>query len=218
MSQLPPGQYPSPYSYPSAYGYDPAESLRGPAKRAGLAMIIVGMLLLVFSMCMGSALILPPEQMESQLNTYNAQAPADRQLTVAQFRKSIVRFMSLLAGSGLPMLILGFPIRKSSGAATIAGSILVGLMAAVLLLLMLITLSLGGGGAAVGSVCVFTVPLAILLMIFVMLIQAWRANGQMNAMAMQYGMGGWVYPPGTNYDPNMNPGYPQPPPPDRPVQ
>src|SRR4051812_36856777 len=129
MSQYPPSPYSVPYQYPVGYAYDPYGQYLGPARRAGLLMIILGALFAVYAACNGIAFFaLPADQIMRNNQVFAKDAP---QLDADTMKVLGVIFSTLVLVIGVAMIVLGVLVRRNNSAAIVTGLIIVGMVAAV---------------------------------------------------------------------------------------
>lgn len=199
MSQYPPYQPPTvPYGY-GYYPQDPLEVLLRPAKRASIFMFIMGGLLIP---CGG--LILLASGMD-----FNAMAAGPQQ---AQFQMlesqlsslgytlaGILRVMGLIIGlPGVLFILLGVFVRGGGLGSVITSLIYTGLLTLLVGFIVVsgIVQTVGQQrGEMVIGLCVWMIPLALLVITFSFLIQATKNAGQIS-QARQGGYGGgWPQQP-----------------------
>lgn len=184
--------YPSPYQYPPGYGYDPMQAALAPARRAGVMMIVLGSLMLTGGLCCSSAFLVPPEQIAPQLQQISEQT--GQEVTIEQVRLQIAITIAVLAGLGLPMIILGILVRSGGSGRLIAAIILTTIL--ILLGLVSIVSGLLSGQRPeqiIGSACIGLVPMLLFGLQLTWLIQALRSGARMQAMQSQYQQQYWQY-------------------------
>ena len=188
-------QYPDPgsYTYPP-YGYNPyGPDPQAPARRAGMLMFVLGVLMMLGGMCLfgfGWAYPLdklPPEQAQLIQQMEKESGIEAQQVFIAM--GVAVALPSLL------LLILGLFVRRGGMGSIVTSMVLVGLMIlveAIYVLMGLLQTIRGQEGAAAG-LCMLIVPLVLLIVLMVMLIQAARNAGQVRA-ARLYAQPYWPQP------------------------
>jgi len=197
-------QYPPPYSpMQQPYGGYPAppppspQELLAPARRAGVLMIVVGVLFVLFGLCMGvfSWMIRQPGFTSSP-----EFAQAQEHFRQAEIQSGMSVETMLLVSGIVPLALgalfggLGFFVRGGG-----FGAIITGIVASAGLLLLL---GLGTLGTLVASaanpsnlagVCVYLVPFGLVLLLLVWLIQAARAASRVAAARQQHQAQAWQY-------------------------
>ena len=216
-------QYPSPYTPPPVppnYGYDfnyyqPPDVL-GPARRASVIMFVVGGLLALGGLCCGAVgAVVPLDQVMSQ-----NPALAGRPGVTPELMKVAVIVMGVLALLfGVALLVLGYFVRGGGMGAVVTSIVLVGiavLLGGLMVVSALFELgSTGGGPQLFAGMCIYILPLALLVALLVQLIAAARmaprvalAKGQQQQLLWQYQQQQQMYQAGYTAPPP-----PQPPPP-----
>jgi hypothetical protein len=187
MSQYPPSpySYPMPYQTPAGYSYDPFGQHLGPARRAGILMIILGALVAVYAACNAIAMFAVPADQLMRNNPMMTKEAAQISPDVLKTTGVIVSVLILLVG--LAKIILGVFVRRNSGGAIVGGLILTALVT-VVVGLFAVTFAFAGLAAPPAFVvsCLLFIPLALLVLELVWLVQAMRAGTQIRAMQAQY--------------------------------
>lgn len=197
-------QYPPPYSpMQPPYGGYPAppppspDELLAPARRAGVMMIVVGVLFVLCGLGMGvfSWVIKQPGVMSSpefaQAQEHFRQAEAQSGMAI----ETMLLIMGVVPlATGALFGGLGFFVRGGGFGAVVTGIVA---SSGVLLLLGLMILGTLLGAAAnpssAAGVCVYVVPFGLVLLLLVWLIQAARAASRVAAARQQYQAQAWQY-------------------------
>jgi hypothetical protein len=191
--------YPPTYS-PPPYGSSPAvdfsqfappgqDDLLAPARRAGILMIVLGVLIALMGACNGgSALLLTPEKMaENQA--------AMRQLgwPDSPIKPETTRIASAIAGGltllvGIIFIVNGAYVRRGTSASITIGMVVTGGVALLVggLFLMAAIGLLVSPVVAAAMLCVLVVPLALLVWLLTWLIAAARNNPRVAYARQQY--------------------------------
>lgn len=230
-------QYPPPYSpqQPAYGGYPPQQppqspdELLAPARRAGITMIVLGVLAVACGLCLAAtgSVIDNPELAQSpqyqQMQQQFQQVERELGITLRQF---FVFMGAVPLAMGAILGALGFGVRGGRRGVAIASIVFVGILLAVLGLVIL-----GGLVQAVATgarpemllgMCVYGVPFALLLMVMVWLVQAVRGAQKVEWARRQYQAQMWHYQqyqqaylqqgqPPAQPPPGMGYGYPPPP-------
>jgi hypothetical protein len=226
--------YPQPYPQPP-YGASPAidysrfmppghDDLLAPARRAGVLMMVLGVLISFMGACNGgSAMLLTPEKMAE-----NQAAMRELGWPDSPIKPETARTMSAVGGGltllvGLAFVVTGVYVRRGTPAAVTTGLVLTGgvtLLVGGLFLLFVIGLVVSPVMAG-AMLCVLAVPLALLVWLLVWLVGAARNNSrvvyakqQYQAQFYQYQQAYGGYAGGTPYPPSgyAPVGYAPPPP------
>jgi hypothetical protein len=231
-------QYPSPYSTPypqqqpagMGYGYDPAHTLRGPARRASVLMWVLGGLLLAGGACCGVVGSIPFGQIEmpAESRAQLEQLETQMQQLGLSFRTIFIGLGAASAAAGIALVVIAFFVRGAGMGGVVAG-IVVTSMFTLALAVMTILGAIGMAGtrqpSAFLGLCLYLVPLALLVLLLVWLIQAARAAPAIRDLRAQqqsqywqyqqqqayYGQGGYGYS-----QPQQSPPQQPPPPPTSP--
>jgi hypothetical protein len=187
MTQYQPSPYSMPYqpAPPIGYTYDPYGQYLGPARRAGLLMIILGSLVAVYAVCNGTIMFaLPADQLmrsNPMMTREAAQFSPDALKTIGV----IVSILMLVVG--IAKLVLGTFVRRNSSGAIVGGLVIA---IGVTVVLGLLTLMCAIAGIAAPPVlifaCVMIVPLALVVLEMIWLVQALRAGSQIRSLQAQY--------------------------------
>jgi hypothetical protein len=190
-------QYPPPPP-PYGYGYDPYAQPPGdplaPAKRAGLMMFLLGGLLLLCGVCVGTfAMTVPMEQFIKESGVVLPQTPPGVSVEeLMQLGYVTIGVGSLIAG-GL-LVLLGIFVRKGGTGAAVTSIILVSLLLLVCGIFLLASLvQMGRQPGSSAGVCVMMIPAALLLVTLITLVQAAKAGPQLAAMQQQRQFQMWQY-------------------------
>jgi hypothetical protein len=216
-------QYYSPYSAPQpgdprGYPYTPMHTGASlPARRAGLLMMVLGGLLLLYGMCNGAATyVAPGDQFQAQLKSLPSDFPAP---SVEELRVMAIVFCVIVVLVGMFLVLMGGFVRRGSRGAIITALLGVIIGTCVLGLFTLAAFVMGfASPVAFILAIVLAIPTLLFVLILIWLIQALRTPGaaamtaaqyqsqymQYQQMMQQYGQGGYGY------------GYPPPPPPQSP--
>ena len=201
MSQYP--QYPPPYSpTPPGYGgyaQQSPDQLLAPARRAGILMIVLGVLFVLAGLCLAfvSRMLDHPDftnqpgylEMKQQMDQLEAQAGTSVQ-TVMLIMGAIPLALGALLGG------LGFAVR---GGGLVPVVLSIALTALLLLLVGLVVLggllqgAVGNPAQLVGVLCFYGIPFLLLVLLMVWLVQAARASSQIAAARQQYQAQVWQY-------------------------
>ena len=204
MSQYPQyPQYPPPYSpTPPGYGgyaQPSPDQLLAPARRAGILMIVLGVLFVLAGLCLAfvSRMLDHPDftsqpgylEMKQQMDQIEAQAGTSVQ-TVMLIMGAIPLALGALLGG------LGFAVRGGGLVPVVLSIALTGLL---LLLVGLIVLggllqgAVGNPAQLLGVLCFYGSPFLMLVLLMVWLVQAARASSQIAAARQQYQAQVWQY-------------------------
>jgi hypothetical protein len=189
-------QYPDPSSYPyppsygySAYGTDP----QAPARRAGLMMVVLGILMLLGGACIfGFGWVYPLDQLPPEQVQAIQKLESESGVPV---QKVFIAMGVVLALPALLMLILGLFVRRGGMGSIVTSMVLVGLMILVeafYVLLGMLQAASGQQGALAG-LCMMVVPLVLLIVLMVMLVQAVK-NVRLVRASTQYSHPYWPQP------------------------
>lgn len=180
-------QYPSPYppQSPQQFGYAPTmDDPRLPARRAGIFMIVLGILMLLMGGCMGAVGVALPSLM-GQMPPEQIKVFTDIE---ARFHISpgtlLLGFGIFMFVFGLVYIVMGFVVR-GGGLGSVITSIVLTVLTVLYLVLNLITSLFEGAGGA-GGACVSVLALAMFGLLLVWLIQAARASTRIRGMQSQY--------------------------------
>lgn len=197
-------QYPSPYQtppapqgYPGYYYQDPLSAGLAPCRRAGILMIVVGVLALLAGGCLVAAFNSVP--LEQVLAQQGMTLPPGA--TVEQLRREVTGWGTAVGVVGILFVVLAFFVRRGSRGPSVAATVLTGLSIGVCLLNVVSALIVGRGGQAVQAVCLMIVPIGLLVFQFAWLIQSMRAAHAVRQWQVQSG----GYPPSPYY-PQTQPG------------
>ena len=191
-------QYPSPYQPPTAYtsymyAWEQYRRLILPFRRAGLLMIILGVLGLLMGGCFGAvAGLVRREQMQPEVLRLVRDIEAKTQLS---FKVLLVVMAVMVSVPSVLLIVLGLFVRKASRGAVVAGMVLVGIILLFLVRNFLGSLAMAGGGGpqAMGGVCMAVVMLAMFGLLMGWLVQAARAVPMLRGAAAQYQSQYWQY-------------------------
>jgi hypothetical protein len=170
------------------------------ARRAGTLMIAVGVMAVVCGLFL--AYRANESDLEQLAPTPEAQREAQQQIEWLESQTGISFHTLALIVAFVPLAIgalvggVGFYVRGGSLGWTIAGMILVGVMALMTAVALLLGVIQGAAGApivAVASVCQFGLPLALLVILFIWLVQAVRAASGVALARKQYEAQLWQY-------------------------
>lgn len=177
-------QYPDPgsYAYPPPYGYTPyGPDPQAPARRAGMLMFVLGVLSMLGGVCLfGFGWAYPMDKLPPEQAQIFQQVEKESGI---QVRQIFIAMGAILALPALLMLILGLFVRRGGLGSIVTSLVLVGLMIlfGAMNLLMGILQTVRGMQGAASGLCIMIVPLALLVVLLVMLIQAARNAGQVRA-------------------------------------
>lgn len=193
----------APWGNPPAFETTPWswDDWLAPARRAGLALIVLGAILLVGGGCCGLATISFSRGGDAQAQFMAEFDQAG--VSVEMVRTLLIAFTAAQVVAGLVLVVLGALVRGGSRWATIASIVLVGLMILGLLgvagLGVVAALTEGATDpASILGLCMFVAPLALLVPALVMLIRASQANAALRAaqwQAWQQQQSTWGGPP-----------------------
>ena len=171
---MPPPGYSPQYSF-LPYYMTPPEDLLAPAKRASLLLLMIGLLALVAGGC-GAGLISTMADADfTQAMSRAAQSnPEIAQISPQTMRSAFKAGLLVMAMCGVVAIILGVVVR---GGSRVASFVAIAILALPILSLvwMIISSLLAGPAAAVMSMLVFGIPLALLILVVVCLVGAIRA-------------------------------------------
>jgi hypothetical protein len=195
-------QYPSPYSPPPVppnYGYDfsyyqPQQDVLAPARRASVIMFVMGGLLAIGGLCCGAVGAMAPlDQIMSQNPTLSSTPGVTPELM--QVGVIVMGVFSLLFGMAL--LVLGYFVRGGGMAPVVTSIVVVGivvLLGGLMVLLGLLELSRGGSRPEMFiSLCMYVLPLVLLIVLLAQLIQAAKMSSRVAMMKSQYQQQYWQY-------------------------
>jgi hypothetical protein len=201
-------QYPSPYQppppqqQPPYYGAPPQTpaQLLAPARRAGILMIVLGVLGVMAGLCMAGV---------------SAFVGSGQAATDPQFREFQAQVQEIESKSGLsaqtvflvmgavPLAVgalmggMGFFVRGGGLVPVVLSMTLTGLLVLVFAFLVIAGLIQGGASGnaqlLVGTVCVYGLPLAMMILLIVWLIQALRASTRLDLAKQQFQAQVWQY-------------------------
>jgi hypothetical protein len=215
-------QYPSPYTPPpyvggmnySGGGGDP----RGPFRRAGVLLIVLGALGLLAGLCITASLAMVPfDQVIAQSGmppeAFNGYTPQALKMV------ALIGF-GLIALAGLVFLLLGVFVFRASRGAALGAAVITGLalgLGALWMLSAFVAAATQRIPQMALAICVFSIPMLLLILTMLFLVQALRAGNvrqmtqqqylaqmwQMHQQASQnppgygygYGQGGYGYAP-----------------------
>ena len=182
--------YQMPQVHPMAYAQGQMQGMGGQFSRAGMMLIVTGILMGLCGVGCGAMAAMPLEQMM-------AEAPMDPQLAALMTPQMMkIALIGVAAGSliyAALAIIFGVMVRKQSRGATIAGIVLTSLVLAYLALNMLggvVQMAKMGPQGMIGM-CVMVVPLVVAVWQLIWLIGALRSGGQLRAMQNQMQMQYW---------------------------
>lgn len=203
-----------PPPFPTDYHWSPGPNPVAPARRAGVLLIIIGSMSVLFGFCVGAVfMIVPIEQLLAQggLPPEAMNGVSPQQMKVQMMVMSVV--LLILGAVGIA---IGTVVRRGSRGAIIAGIVLSGivvLFGALQVLGGVLMAALHPNPATMLGVCMITVPLALLLLAIVWLVQALRGANQAMVMQQQYMAQLWQSQQQQGYYAPPGYGYAQPPPP-----
>jgi hypothetical protein len=184
-------QYPSPYIPPPYSGgvdyYSGGGDPRGPFRRAGILLIVLGSIGFLFGFCLGATLA--AVSFEQVMAQSGMSAESLNGMTPEAAKTAMLVIMGLIALLGLVMLLLGVFVCRSSRAAAVGGLIVSGLATALGALWMLSALL-----AAVthplpqmaAGLCMLAIPMVLLILTMIFLVQALRASRNPQLSHQQY--------------------------------
>lgn len=188
-------QYPIPYSTPQyAPTNAPFAYLLGPAKRAGLLLIILGSLIIVYAACNGaSTAMMSTEDVQKFQQTF-AGGETTPMFSASATKTAGVIFSSIALLVGFALLTSGIFVRKGGSTATIFALALNSLLLLVagLFLLMSIVAALASPVFLIAT-CIVLVAVSLLGLSEFWLIQALKVPAQIAAAQQQYQMQLWHY-------------------------
>jgi hypothetical protein len=192
--------YPPPYSQPPYTPAGPAvdysqfappgqDDLLAPARRAGILMAVLGMLVAFMGACNGgSALMLTPERMAE-----NQAAMRELGWPESPIKPETTRIASAITGGltllvGIAFVVNGVFVRRGTPAAVTTGLFLTGGLLLLVggLCLMAIIALLVSPMVAAGMLCIFLVPLLLLVWLMIWLIAASKNSSRIAHAAQQY--------------------------------
>jgi hypothetical protein len=184
--------------YPPMQPPPSPDELLAPARRAGVLMIVIAVLFVLFGLCMGLAswiITLPeftssPEFAEAQKHFQEAEAQAGMPVqTLLMIAGAVPLAVGALFGG------LGFFVRGGAFVTVIIAIVVTVVLLLLSGLLSLATLIAGLSGdptQAIGA-CIYLVPFALLVLLLIWLIQAARAASQLTLARQQQQMQMWQY-------------------------
>ena len=199
MSQYP--QYPPPYSpTPPGYGgYAPQspDQLLAPARRAGVLMIVLGVLFVFCGLCLAASSWMMGQPQFASSPEF---AEARKQFDLVEQQTGVRVEQMLIIVGAVPLVLgalygaLGFVVRGGGFASAVLGIVLSAMLLLFFGLGMLTTaVQAAANPAAIGGVCVYAVPFLLLVLLMVWLVQAARAASQIVAARQQYQAQVWQY-------------------------
>ena len=209
--------YPSPYQPPqpnySQFNYYQQDTL-APARRAAVLMFVLGALAIAGSFCCGGSVAMLPQLMQNpEFSSRMERIPG---ATEDVMRVGMIMLSVLSLVVGVVFIVLGMFVRRGSKVATIISmvlAILSILFCGVEIVSGLVMAASGGAEQAAGA-CMFTIPLALMILLTVWLLGAMKAADQ--AAGQQYAMQYWQYAQQQQLygqPPQQYPTQPPPPPP-----
>jgi hypothetical protein len=195
MSQYPPPSLPpSPptgYATPLGYAYAYAQpDPLAPAKRAGIAMIVVGGLCLLAGLCCG-AMGAMFEQIIAQQPEIMADMPSE--ISPEFLQATFIVMGVIVLGYGVGLIVSGVFARRGTAGPVITAICLTSAGILGLLVFALLGSIQASGGDLAINFCVVGVAGAVLCVPLVMLIFAMRAVPQVRQMQAQYQAMYWQY-------------------------
>ncbi|MGH7214155.1 MAG: hypothetical protein ACREIT_05275 [Tepidisphaeraceae bacterium] len=189
-------QYPPPYSSGYYPGYPPASDPLAPARRASILMFILGGLMFVCGTCAGFASTVSQADLPAEQASAFQQVETELARAGLTFRQAAIAFAILALAPGLSLIVLGYFVR-SGGIVSIVLSLLVSFGLTLLIGFLVVSAAasgLGGGRPElVVGLFVWAVPLALLVLLDVLLVQAARRTGQVEVMRQQQSTQWWQY-------------------------
>jgi hypothetical protein len=189
------GGYPPPQHLPPS-----PDELLASARRAGVMMIVLGVLSVACGLCLAfmGGMMDSPEMLQSpqyqQLQQQFQQIERETGLTLQRFFV-VMGIVPLAIGAILGAL--GFFVRGGGKVAVMGSIVLVSILLVGLALVILggiiQALTIGGGPEFMIGICVYIIPLGLLLLLLVWLIQAARASSRVELARQQYQMQMWQY-------------------------
>ncbi len=195
-------QYPSPYSPPPVppnYGYDfnyyqPQQDVLAPARRAGVIMFIMGGLLAIGGLCCGAVGALAPLDEIIRQNPTLSSTPG---VTPELMQVSVIVMGVLALLFGMALLILGYFVRGGGMAPVVTSIVLVGMAVlggALVVVSGMFQLQRGGGGPEMFlGMCIYILPLVLLIVLLAQLIRAAKMAPRIAMMKSQYQQQYWQY-------------------------
>jgi hypothetical protein len=162
-------------------GRDPMQ----PARNASLLMIVLGVLMLIYSLCNGvSSLVTSNEQLLQQMQTLSKEPPP---FSIGTMRVMTIIISSVVMVLAIFLLMTAGHVRRGGSTAITVALIGVIIIVALLGLLTLVAL-LAGLAVPVAFIfgCIFIIPTALFALLLFWLIQARRGTDQLRSMQSQY--------------------------------
>jgi hypothetical protein len=187
QGQYQPGQY-QPLNYGTGYvGQTPLQTLLGPAKRAGISMIVLASLILLCGLCVGGVSFVFNESVWNSLQQSMAQ---QGQAIPPEFDRATIQ--AVVLGFGIVGIVLG-AITMTLGIFTLKGGKVPAILSAVLIGLFIVFQLINLVGSAIGvasdpsgivNVLIVLGILSFLVLILVWLIQAINNADQVAALKL----------------------------------
>jgi hypothetical protein len=206
--------YPSPYQPPQpdyqSFNYYQQDFL-APARRAAILMFVIGGLGVAGAFCCGGSVLLLPQLMQTP--EFAAQMERVPGATQDTMRLGMIVLAAMSFVAGLVFIILGAFVRRGSKGASIIAVVL-----AILSILFIggnivsaLVMAANGPPQQIAGACVFTIPLALMILLTVWLFGAIKASDQ--AAGQRYAMQYWQYAQQQQMYGQYNQQAPPPPPP-----
>ena len=194
LSQTPYPFSPQPFP-PGSLQYQIPNDPLGPARRAGVMLLVLGGLVLLAGVCGGvMAAIVPFDQIPIPPELNTAHLPPGLSIPQAM-RNGCLTMCKAGLPTGICLLVLGYFTRKGARWASISGIVVCGLLLLYTAGIVLVAMALGAGNPQnLGSLfCITIVPGGLLTLALVWLIQALRRFPAIQYAQQQYQMQMWQY-------------------------
>ncbi|HEX8521502.1 MAG TPA: hypothetical protein VF669_04540 [Tepidisphaeraceae bacterium] len=186
---------------------------RSYARRAGTLLMILGILMASFGLCnaVTAARVSPEQMLAEQAKLLPPDQPMP--LTPEQFRMLAVVMAVAIVIAGLVLLGLSILVRDGHRGGTVAATVCIGGLLALLVLVLLMTLIATTVAPAFAAfLCMLLVPASIMGLQFWWLVQALRNGSPAPGAAAHYAQY-WQYYQQQQQSPSQGPYTPPPPPP-----
>ncbi len=172
------------------YSWEQVQNLMAVFRRAGILMVVLGVLALLMGGCFGAAAgLVRWERMQPDVVEMVREFEST---TAISFRAAMAVLSVMMVVPAVLMIVLGFFVRKGSRGAVIAGVVLAGLGLLFSLWNMVGSMTMGGP-QAMGGICMSLLMLAVLGLLMVWLVQALRAVGPLREAQTAYQGQYWQY-------------------------
>jgi len=206
---------PYPYRQPSGPYAPPPADPQMHCKRAGILLFVVGMLIALYGIGNFTLAYTTSAEAYLQLNQQGMPGmnqPQQPQISAEALRKLALAVSVVIVVIGLALMVLSGPVRRANRSMSILAMVVVGVVAALAALFTLLAALMGVVAPPMLMLaCCFSVPLGVMVWLFIWVLQAYRAAGYLAQMGAA---GAYGTPPGywptagqpPQYPPNQPPG------------